>query len=653
MSKKEVYIIKPEEITLEYDEKLIGRRIFELKKLMDAGFNIPQGFVITSNAFKSFLEQSNDAKSRIENVLQNFPNIEEKELESRIEKIFNEIHYPSQIEKEIIESYKELSEKLRIVDAPVSIKIIFPSYEEDFFEKEEIIEIERKFQNIRGERDLLSCIKKIWSLALIKLFLKMEEEKDLEKISIALFIQKSIHAKSSGIITPFNPEDLDRSKILIESIWGLIDPLIFKEFKSDTFIIDKYKKEIVNKKISKKTIEYIFDPLGGGLIHKIFIPSIRQDAPSLSNEEILFIIDLALKAEEIFPSERLILWSLDKDLPIMYGLTIIDVWKPKLIVEAKPPEIIPEVIIEKEEEKKVIEEKEKEEVIEEKIEEEVIEKEIEVIEEKKIELPTPKIEIIEKPFLATATKVFVILDAKNYSEFLLESFFDGFLIKGLSEDLEELLNIEEKESYVTKLIEKYRTIIEKNLFKQNIILIRLSSNENKEVNILDLQLNIIYKIIEENRLKNINLLFLDKEVNKLNIDKINSIKDNFLNKGINTKLFLEIDSSASIFSINEIKKFFNGFLINGDSLIKETFEGLSCTESLNNSFMNIINQIFSNINLNENQTFYLSERDRFDLEFIKYLLNKGINALIVKPEMLRCIKEYIYSIELELLLRKK
>ncbi|MEM1574598.1 MAG: PEP/pyruvate-binding domain-containing protein [Nitrososphaerota archaeon] len=634
MSKKEVYIIKPEEITLECDEKLIGRRVFELKKIMDAGFNIPKGFVITSNAFKSFLEQSNDIKFKIENVLQNFPNIEEKELESKIEKIFNEIPYPFQIEKEIIESYKELSEKLRIVDAPVSIKIIFPSYEEEFFEKEEIIEIERKFQNIRGERDLLSCIKKIWSLALTKLFLKMEEEKDLEKISITLFIQKSIHAKSSGIITPFNPEDLDRSKILIESIWGLIDPLIFKEFKPDTFIIDKYKKEIVSKIISKKTIEYIFDPLGGGLIHKIFVPSIRQDAPSLSNEEILLIIDLALKAEEIFPSERLILWSLDKDLPIMYGLTIIDIWKPKLIIEAKPPEIIPEVIIEKEKE-------------------EVIEKEVEVTEEKKIELPMPKIEIIEKPFLATATKVFVILDAKNYSEFLLESFFDGFLIKGLLEDLEELLNIEEKESYVTKLIEKYKTIMEKNLFKQNIILIRLSSNENKEVNTLDLQLNIIYKIIEENRLKNINLLFLDKEVNKLNINKINSIKDKFLNKGINTKLFLEINSLASIFSINEIEKFFNGFLINGDSLIKETFEGLSCTESLNNSFINMINQIFSNINLNESQIFYLSDKDRFDLEFIKYLLNKGVNAFIVKPEILRHIKEYIYSIEQELLLRER
>lgn len=632
MSKKEVYIIKPEEITLEYDEELIGRRVFELKKIMDAGFNIPKGFVIISNAFKSFLEKSDDAKSRIKNVLQNFPNIEEKELESKIEKIFNEIHYPSQIEEGIIESYRELSEKLRIVDAPVSIKISFPSNEEDFFEKEEIIEIERKFQNIRGERDLLSCIKKVWSLALTKLFLKIGEERDLEKISIALFIQKSIHAKSSGMIIPFNPEDLDRSKILIESTWGLIDPLILKEFEPDTFIIDKYKKEIINEKISKKTVEYIFDPLGGGLIHKIFIPSIRQNASSLSNEEVLFIIDLALKAEEIFPSERMILWSLDKDLPVMYGLTVIDVWKPKLIVEVKPPKIVPEAVIEKEEK--------------------VIEKEVEVIEEKKIELPIPKIEIIEKPFLATATKVFAILDAKNYSEFSLESFFDGFLIKGLLEDLKNFLNIEEKESCVTKLIEKYKTIIEKNLFKQNIILINLPSNENKELNILDLQLDIIYKIIEENRLKNINLLFLSKEVNKLNINKINSIKDNLLNKGINVKLFLEIETLASIFSINELKKFFNGFLINGDSLIKETFENISYTESLNNSFISAINQIFSNIDKNEFQIFYLIEKDRFDLEFIKYLLNIGINALIVKPEILKYVKEYIYSIEQELLFRK-
>jgi hypothetical protein len=407
--------------------------------------------------------------------------------------------------------------------------------------------------------------------------------------------------------------------------------LILKEIKPDIFIINKNTKGIINKIISKKTIEYIFDPLGERLIHKIFIPSIRQDAPSLSNEEILFIIDLALKAEEIFSSERIIVWSLDKDLPIMYGLTIIDVWKPKLIVEVKPPE----VIIKREE---VV----KEEVIEEK-----------VVEEKKLELVMPKIEIIEKPFLATATKVFVILDTKNRSEFLLESFFDGFLIKGLSEDLEEFLSIKEEIDTADPLIKKYKSIIEKNLFKQNIILIRLLSNEIKKgIDILNFQLDIIYKIIEENRLKNINLLFLSKEVNKSNINKINSIKDNFLNKGINTKLFLEIDSLVSIFSINELKKFFNGFLINGDLLIKEINENISYSESLNNLFMNIINQIFSNINLNENQIFYLIEKDRFDLEFLKYLLNLGTNALIVKPEILRHIKEYIYSIEQEILLKK-
>lgn len=624
MSIKKTYIIKPEEITSEYDELLIGRKVLEFKKIMEVGFNIPKGFIITSDTFKSFLDQANDIKSKIENILLNFPTIEEKDLELKIEKNFIDTPYPPLIEKEIIEAYQELSEKLRIVDAPVSIKISLPSNEEDFFEKEDLIEIERNFQNIRGEKDLLFNIKRIWSVILTKLLSKME--KRIENIFIALYIQKSVYAKASGTITPFTPEDLDRSKILIESTWGLIESLILKDIKPDIFIIKKDIKEIVEKIISKKNVEYIFDSLGEGLIHKIFVPPIRQDAPSLSNEEILSIMDLALKIEKIIPSERIIVWSLDKDLVTMYGLTVVDIWKPKIIVEVKPPEIIKE---------------------------EEVKEEAEIIEEKKIELSIPKIEIIEKPFIATATKVFTIFDAKNILEYSLESFFDGFLIKGLKEDIETLLNIEEENKIIDLLVKKYKSIIEKNLFKPNIILINVFSQKNeKGIDLFDFQLNIIHKIIEENRLKNIQLLFSSKEIDRLPIDKIKSIKANFLIRGVSVKLLLEINSLVTFFSINELKKIFDGFLINGDSLIKESMENIPYPESLNNFLINIINQLFSTIDKNESQILYLIEKNRYDLDFIKYLINKKINTLIVKPEILKHIKEYLYSIEQEIIFNK-
>ncbi len=636
MSTKRTHIIKPEEITSEYDELLIGRKALEFKKIMEAGFNIPKGFIITSDTFKSFLDQANDIKSKIENVLLNFPTIEEKDLELKIEKNFIDTPYPPSIEKEIIEAYQELSEKLRIVDAPVSIKISLPSNEEDFFEKEDLIEIERNFQNIRGEKDLLFNIKRIWSMVLTKLLSRME--KRMENIFIALYIQKSIYAKASGTITPFTPEDLDRSKILIESTWGLIESLILKDIKPDIFIVKKDTKEIVEKIISKKNIEYIFDPLGGGLMHKVFVPPIRQDASSLSNEEILSIADLALKTEEIIPSERIIAWSLDKDLVTMYGLTVIDIWKPKIIVEVKPPEIIKEEEV-----------KEEVEMIEEKVKEE----KTEVIEKERIELPMPKIEIIEKPFIATATKVFTMFDAKNILEYSLESFFDGFLIKGLKEDIENLLNTEEENKIIDLLVKKYKPIIEKNLFKPNVILINVFSQKNeKGIDLFDFQLNIVHKIIEENRLKNIQLLFSSKEIYRLSIDKIKSIKANFLIKGVSVKLLLEIDSLIAIFSINELKRIFDGFLINGDSLIKELIENISYPESLNNFLINIIDQIFSTIDKNESQILYLIEKDRYDLDFVKYLINKKINALIVKPEILKHIKEYLYSIEQEITFNK-
>ncbi|HEX69565.1 MAG TPA: phosphoenolpyruvate synthase, partial [Candidatus Bathyarchaeota archaeon] len=107
----------------------------------------------------------------------------------------------------------------------------------------------------------------------------------------------------------------------------------------DYYAVDKNTMKIIEKKIAKKTVEYVKNPETGETIHAE-VPPERQEIPCLTDEEILRLAELGKKIEEHYGKAQDIEWAIDRDLPFPENVFIVQsrpetVWSVMTKAEVK------------------------------------------------------------------------------------------------------------------------------------------------------------------------------------------------------------------------------------------------------------------------------------------------------------------------------
>jgi len=76
-----------------------------------------------------------------------------------------------------------------------------------------------------------------------------------------------VNAKAADVMFTLNPVTGDRNQIVIEGNWGLGEAVVSGVVTPDYFAVDKNTMQIIERKIAKKTVEYVRDPETGETIH--------------------------------------------------------------------------------------------------------------------------------------------------------------------------------------------------------------------------------------------------------------------------------------------------------------------------------------------------------------------------------------------------
>ena len=133
-------------------------------------------------------------------------------------------------------------------------------------------------------------------------------------LSMAVGVQKMVNAKSAGVAMTLDPGNGDRSKIVIDSCWGLGEPLVSGELTPDYFVLDKVMLTVVRRTVADKPRQLIVHEDGQRLVTRE-VPADRRCEPSLSDEELLAVARLAKTAERHYKIPLDIEWAIDRDLP--------------------------------------------------------------------------------------------------------------------------------------------------------------------------------------------------------------------------------------------------------------------------------------------------------------------------------------------------
>ena len=133
-----------------------------------------------------------------------------------------------------------------------------------------------------------------------------------ENALMSVGVQRMVRARSAGVMFTLNPINGDRSKVVIESTWGLGEPLVAGEVDPDRFVVDKVMLEVLEKSVSDKQIEYRPD-LARRRVVVADVNEERRRAASISDAEAVELARLGKTVERHYGSPQDVEWAIDAD----------------------------------------------------------------------------------------------------------------------------------------------------------------------------------------------------------------------------------------------------------------------------------------------------------------------------------------------------
>lgn len=315
----------------------VGGKNANLGEMINVGIPIPPGFAITAYSYKKFIEKSGISEKIYEIIKETVKDLNDpkqyEEASKKIRELIEATPMPKDIGGAIRSAYEELCRKLGLSDVFVAVR---SSATAEDLPDASFAGQQETFLNVRGVRHLLENTVKCWSSLFTPraIFYRTEKGFAHEKVFISVGVQKMVNSKAAGVIFTINPVTGDPSQIVIEGNYGLGESVVSGAVTPDDFVVDKNTLKIIERRIAKKTIQYLRDPDTGKTVH-LDVPVEKQEQPCLNDEEIIKLAELAKRIEQHYGKAQDIEWAIDSDLSFPDNIFIVQsrpetVWSLKL-----------------------------------------------------------------------------------------------------------------------------------------------------------------------------------------------------------------------------------------------------------------------------------------------------------------------------------
>ena len=286
------------------DTEIAGGKGASLGEMIQAGIPVPPGFVILSNAFERFIEETDlnvEIDAKLHAVNHNAMHTV-KEASEKIQSLILQTTMPQSIADEIQEKFKEIDTKYVAVRSSAT--------SEDSSVAAWAGQLE-SYLNIT-EEILLEHICKCWASLFTPraIFYRFEQNLHKEKISVAVVIQKMVESEKSGIAFSVHPITQDKNQIIIEAGYGLGEAIVSGSITPDGYVVKKEPRMIIDKNINIQKQMLIRAETHGNEWQSI--PKEQGEKSVLNDDEITELSNLVLEIENHYKSPQDIEWAFEK-----------------------------------------------------------------------------------------------------------------------------------------------------------------------------------------------------------------------------------------------------------------------------------------------------------------------------------------------------
>ncbi len=318
----------------------VGGKNANLGEMTSAGIPVPPGFAITAYAYKKFIEETNIAAKIYEIIDETVTDKNDpaqyEVASKKIRELIESTPMPKEIETAVKNAYEEMNRKLDIKETFVAVRSSATA--EDLADAS-FAGQQETFLNIRGVKGVLQNTVKCWSSLFTPRAIFYRNEKGFahEKVFISVGVQKMVNSRVAGVIFTLNPVTGDTSQIVIEGNYGLGEAVVSGSVTPDDFVVDKASMKITERRLAKKTVQYIRDLKTGHTVHEE-VPEEKQQLPCVTDEEVIRLAELAKRIEKHYGKPQDIEWAIDRDIASAPQNTFIVQSRPETVWSMKPAE---------------------------------------------------------------------------------------------------------------------------------------------------------------------------------------------------------------------------------------------------------------------------------------------------------------------------
>ncbi len=342
------------------DGARVGGKGANLGEMFSAGLPVPNGFIVTAQAYFDFLDHTG-LKAKIAEALEGLNVEDSKDLQARAEKVqslIKKADFPQDLANEITKNYHKLSEegqkekgrskkedsgqagmtedspntqypipntdrldsRLRGNDkAGVYVAVRSSATAEDLADAS-FAGQQATYLNILGDIPVLHAVLKCWASLFEARAIYYREDKGFDQleVGIAVPVQKMVNSEKAGVMFTIDPTNNDMEHISIEAAYGLGEVVVLGAVTPDRYLIDKKTRQVTDKEIHKQT--WMLTREGGNAdtdntedISKngVPVPEDKQGLQKLSDDEISQLTDLALKIEKHYGKPQDTEWAVE------------------------------------------------------------------------------------------------------------------------------------------------------------------------------------------------------------------------------------------------------------------------------------------------------------------------------------------------------
>ena len=298
---KNTFVVWFKEVGKE-DVGLVGGKGANLGEMTQAGFPVPNGFIVTAKAYFHFLDEEH-LRDKIHDLLYGLEVNDSGKLETvakKVQAVITGARFPQDIANEIIPMYFKLEKG--IMKHPM-VAVRSSATAEDL-PSASFAGQQATFLNVEGEANLLEKIKECWASLFTAraIFYRATNKFDHFKVGIATPVQRMVESEESGIMFTIDPVTNDKSKIVVEGILGLGEMIVSGSVTPDHYEVNKKTMEITAKVIH--TQDKIMERKNGKTTTKP-LPKERGSKQKLTDAQVVGLAKIAAKLEKhyYFPQD--------------------------------------------------------------------------------------------------------------------------------------------------------------------------------------------------------------------------------------------------------------------------------------------------------------------------------------------------------------